>query len=66
VKEREPRKEIIGKGELFFLWQPGTAATFSGFGLTVRPGNKEFLVGFLVIDRPKPADPAWLRDVEAI
>jgi hypothetical protein len=28
--------------------------------------SHQCLVGFLVIDRPKPADPAWLRDVEAI
>ena len=55
--EREPRKEIIGRGELFFLCHPGTEDTFSGYGLTVQPGDKDILVGLLMIDRPGPADP---------
>ena len=37
--EREPRKETIGKGELFFLWHPGTEEIFSAYGLTMRPGS---------------------------
>ena len=63
--EKEPRKEIIGKGELFFLGHPGTEETFSGYGLTMQPGSKEFLVGLLMVDRPRPVDPEWLNDVEA-
>ena len=63
--EREPNKEIIGRGELFHLCHPGTAETFSGYGLTLQPGSKDLLVGLLMIDRPRPADPAWLRQVES-
>jgi hypothetical protein len=61
--EREPHKEIIEKGELFFLGHPGTGDTFSGYGLIMTPGSKEFLVGLLMVDRPQPADPAWLQEV---
>ena len=62
--EREPRKEIVGKGELFFLSHPGTEDFFSGYGLTVQPGSRDLLIGLLMIDRPKPADPRWLKRVE--
>jgi hypothetical protein len=65
VRECEPKKETIGKGELFFLDHPGTEHTFSGYGLTMRPGSKELLVGLLMVDRPKPVDPEWLKEVEA-
>ena len=65
MTEREPRKEIIAKGDLFFLGHPGTEDTFSGYGLTIQPGNKEFLVGLLMVDRPRPVDPDWLQEVEA-
>ena len=64
MKEKEPRKETIGKGELFFLWHPGTEQIFSGYGLTVRPDPKEFLVGLLMVDRPTPVDPGWLQEVK--
>lgn len=65
MQEREPRKEIIGKGELFFLWHPGTEEIFSGYGLTMQPGSTESLAGLLMVDRPRPADPEWLERVEA-
>ncbi|MFW6116322.1 MAG: hypothetical protein ACOC6F_01215, partial [bacterium] len=65
MKEWAPRKEIAGKGEVFFLSQPGTEATFSGYGLTMQPGTEDLLVGLLMIDRPNPADPEWLAEVEA-
>ena len=65
MKEREPREETIGKGEFFVLWHPGTEEIFSGYGLTMQPGSKEFLVGLLMVDRPTPVDPAWLKEVEA-
>ena len=65
MKEREPRRETISKGELFFLWHPGTEQVFSGYGLTTRASSKEFLTGLLMVDRPRPVDPEWLRDVEA-
>lgn len=61
--EREPNKEIIEKGDLFFLGHPGTEAMFSGYGLIATPGSKEFLVGLLMVDRPQPANPAWLQEV---
>ena len=63
MKEREPRKEVIGRGELFYLWHPGTASIFSGYGLTTEPDSTESLVGLLMIDRPEPADPRWLQEV---
>ena len=64
MKEREPGKETIGRGEFFVLWHPGTEDIFSGYGLTMRPGSKELLVGLLMVDRPTPADPDWLKEVE--
>jgi hypothetical protein len=65
MHERAPRKETIGKGELLFLSHPGAEERFSGYGLTLQPGSKELLVGLLMIDRPHPADPKWLTEVEA-
>jgi hypothetical protein len=62
--EREPRKETIGKGELHFLHHPGTANKFSGYGLTTQVGRKDSLVGVLMVDRPKPVDPEWLKNVD--
>ena len=64
MKERAPSKEIVGRGELFYLWHPGTAQVFSGYGLTSQPDSTESLVGLLMIDHPRPADPQWLHDVE--
>jgi hypothetical protein len=64
--EREPGKETIGRGELLYLWHPGTTRIFSGYGLTTEPDSTESLVGLLMIDRPRPADPLWLQDVEAV
>ena len=65
MREREPGKETIGKGELLFLWHPGTEQIFSGYGLTMQSGSNEFLAGLLMVDRPRPADPEWLAEVEA-
>ncbi|UCC54551.1 MAG: hypothetical protein JSV68_11405 [Anaerolineaceae bacterium] len=62
--EREPPKEKIQNGELFFLWHPGSADTFSGYGLTLQEGSDEVLVGLLMVDRPNPVDPRWLEKVE--
>ncbi len=66
MKEREPRKETIGRGELFFLCHPGTEHAFSGYGLTTQPGRNEFLFGLLMVDHPRPADPEWLQQIEDI
>ena len=65
MREREPRKETIGRGELFFLSHPGSDHIFSAYGLTTQADRREFLVGLLMIDRPGPVDPGWLEEVEA-
>lgn len=62
--EREPRKEIIEKGELFFLSNPGTSDVFSGYGLTTRWGSSGYLVGLLMVDRPNQADHGWLSQIQ--
>ncbi len=62
--ERQKGKETIGRGDLFFLTHPGMEEYFAGYGLAVHPERKDVLVGVLMIDRPKPADPEWLREVE--
>lgn len=62
--EREPPKEIIRRGELFFLWHPETEGIISGYGLTLQAGRKDLLAGLLMVDRPKPVDPEWLREIE--
>jgi len=64
MHERAPRRETIGRGEILFLSHPGTQETFSGYGLTAQPGTEELLVGLLMIDRPHPADPEWIAEVE--
>lgn len=64
MPEREPRKEVVGRGELFYLGHSGQSEIFSGYGLTQQEGLKEFLVGLLMVDRPTPANPLWLMDVE--
>jgi hypothetical protein len=64
--EREPGKETIQRGELFFLTHPGSEDIFSGCGLAIKQGRKNLLVGMLMIDRPHPADPAWLKHVEEV
>lgn len=62
--EREPQKEKIGKGELYFLRHPETEGIIAGYGLTVQDGRKDLLVGLLMVDRPKPVDPKWLEEIE--
>ena len=62
--EREPQHEGIGQGELYYIIQPGIEdIVIFGYGLTVEPYRKDLLAGLLVIDRPFPADPAWLQMV---
>ena len=62
--ELEPQHEIIQRGELFFLDHPGSEEIFSGYGLSMQPGRNDLLVGVLMVDRPHPADPFWLRQIE--
>ena len=63
--ESRPGKESVAKGELFYLWHPGTEEIFSGYGLAMWPGDKTLLAGLLMVDRPQTADPLWLNEVEA-
>jgi hypothetical protein len=63
--EREPRKETLRKGELLYLGHLETQNLFSGYGLTEQEGSKEKPSGLLMVDWPRPADPTWLREVEA-
>jgi hypothetical protein len=64
MRECEPNKEIISRGDLYFLWHPGTENVFSGYGLTVKAGSSEHLVGLLMIDRPPQGVAEWLQTVE--
>ena len=48
---------------ILFLWHPGTAGIFSGYGLVLAPSH---LVGVLMVDRPAPADPGWLTWIEHV
>ena len=66
MRETEPRKEIIQRGELYFLWHPTTSDVFSGYGLTMQEERKDRLVGLLMVDRPRPVDPQWLEDVKLV
>jgi hypothetical protein len=64
MREREPNKEVIKKGELFFLMHPNTDNVFSGYGLTLKAGSREHLAGLLMIDRPPQDVAEWLQGVE--
>ena len=61
--EKEPRREIIERGSLYYLYHPGTDNVHSGYGLTLYPNRPEQLVGLLMVDLPQEADPLWLRSV---
>jgi len=63
MREREPNKEVIDRGELFYLRHPETEQIFSGYGLTTVPGRNDHLVGLLMVDRPRTADPGWLQTI---
>jgi hypothetical protein len=66
MREREPNKETISRGDLFFLWHPGTENIFSGYGLAMTAGSNEHLVGLLMIDRPPQGASEWLQSVEEV
>jgi len=53
----------IARGDLLFLWHPGTEFNFSGYGLAAEEGRKDLIVGLLMIDRPFPASEVWLVSV---
>jgi hypothetical protein len=62
--DNEPKKEGIAKGELYFLSHSPTSDIFSGYGLTLQAASNDFLVGLLMVDRPQPVNPEWLKQVE--
>ena len=47
--------------ELMALWHPGTEDILSGYGLVLAPLH---LVGLVMVDRPRVADPQWLAKIE--
>ena len=49
---------------MYFLAHPGSEGIFSGHGLTTEAGRIDRLTGLLMVDRPQPADPAWLAEIE--
>lgn len=63
--EREPAAESLQRGELLSLWHPSNPDLFSGYGLTLEAGVSDRLLGLLMVDRPRRADPAWLAEVAA-
>ena len=64
MREQEPTKEVINRGDLYFLWHPGSENVFSGYGLAMKVGSNEHLVGLLMIDRPPQGVAEWLQTVE--
>jgi hypothetical protein len=63
--ERPRNPEEIRPGQLYFLAHPGSEL-FSGYGLTTQAGRKDRLIGLLMVDRPRPVDPNWLAEIEAL
>jgi hypothetical protein len=68
-RDRKPWAKVTSRGEvtmrereqpLVCLWHPGTRDIFSGYGLRMAPAH---LVGVVMVDRPRPVDPAWLEEV---
>lgn len=47
--------------DLMALWHPGTEDILSGYGLVLAPLH---LVGLIMVDRPRVADPQWLAKIE--
>ena len=64
MREQEPTKEVINRGDLYFLWHPGSENVFSDYGLALKVGSNEHLVGLLMIDRPPQGVAEWLQTVE--
>jgi hypothetical protein len=58
----EEESKSIPDLPLLYLWHPDTKDVFSGYGLALAPA---LLVGLVMVDRPKPANPAWLAEVRA-
>jgi hypothetical protein len=56
-RPRPPRHAVLVEGN--------RQRSHDRYGLTMQPGAEELLVGLLMVDRPRPADPEWLAEVEA-
>jgi hypothetical protein len=61
---RDRGKEILQRGQLYFLAHPGVEGIFSGYRLSTREARNDHLVGLLMVDRPRPVDPEWLKEIE--
>ena len=61
MAEKRDARYSLRAPKITFLWHPGTKDIFSGYGLVLGPGH---LVGLVMVDRPKPLDPAWLAVIE--
>jgi hypothetical protein len=61
--EGELHHEDLSRGQLYALSHPDSDL-FSGYGLTTLAGRKDRLVGLLMVDRPQPANPACLAEIE--
>lgn len=62
--EHEPQSEHLIQGELLCLYHPGTPDIFSGYGLVMTEDWPGHLAGILIVDRPFPADPDWLQQIQ--
>jgi hypothetical protein len=49
---------------LYFLTHEGNPRVFSGYGIPLKEGIKSPLVGMLMVDRPSPCPPAYIRELE--
>ena len=56
--------KTVARGDLYFLWHPTAPTLCSGYGLAVRDGDKQHLVGLLMVDCPGPVPTRWLAKVE--
>jgi hypothetical protein len=52
----------VERGSLYFLFHPGSDL-YSGYGLVIETSRPDHLVGLLMVDRPRPANPGWLARV---
>lgn len=60
------QKEPAQIGQLLFLQHPGTPDTFSGYGLVAKGGRQDHLLGLLMVDRPRRADPQYLAEIKGV
>ena len=56
--------KTVARGDLYFLWHPAAPTLCSGYGLVVHDGDKQHLVGLLMVDCPGPVPTRWLAKVE--